>query len=217
MAPFSALPYMISPFFQQKIYDWSYFSGLVYERPHFSDISRYMHIFSIQRFFEAACFLGIQWIDVYICLTTSNKWVQKIKGQYMNGSTFQTIEYMNGSAFTKARYMNRVGFEIRARTPVSLLLPSYTPPPTPRAGYSISAKLKIYLHCHMRAGWSESSQGTLWVAKYPRCFQADSEDSSACTDAQMYLSLRWNAVSWLVFVGLVTHQSEVNHNLMTVL
>ena len=29
----------------------------------------------------------------------SNKWVKKIKGQYMNGSTFQTISYMNGSVF----------------------------------------------------------------------------------------------------------------------
>ena len=36
-------------FFQQKVYDWPHFSGLVYERPHFSDVSRYMHIFFVQR------------------------------------------------------------------------------------------------------------------------------------------------------------------------
>ena len=34
----------------------------------------------------------------------------KIKGQYMNRSTFRTIKYMNGSIFSRARYM--------ARTPV---------------------------------------------------------------------------------------------------
>ena len=63
---------MIGPLFQQKVYDlWSHFSGLgpikvlmgpssglVYERPHFSDVSRYMQIFFVQRFFKAACFLG---------------------------------------------------------------------------------------------------------------------------------------------------------------
>ena len=57
---FNAAKYMIGPFFQQKVCGWPHFSGLVYERPHFSDVSRYMHIFFIQRFFEAACSLGIQ-------------------------------------------------------------------------------------------------------------------------------------------------------------
>ena len=33
------------------------FSGLVYERPNFSDVSRYMHISYVQRFSEAACSL----------------------------------------------------------------------------------------------------------------------------------------------------------------
>ena len=52
MAPFfSAAKYMIGPFFcQQKVYDWPHFSGLVYERPHFSDVSQYMHIFFVQKF-----------------------------------------------------------------------------------------------------------------------------------------------------------------------
>ena len=57
------------------------------------------------------------------------KWVQKIKGQYMNRSTFWMIKYMNGSVFSKARYMNGVGFEILARTPVPQLPLSYPPPP----------------------------------------------------------------------------------------
>ena len=49
----------------------------------------------------------------------------KVKGQYMNGSTFWTIKYMNGSDFLKARYMNGVRFEILARTSVPHLPPSY--------------------------------------------------------------------------------------------
>ena len=39
--------------------------------------SWYMHIFFVQRFIEAACSLVIQGSDCDICLTTSNKWVQK--------------------------------------------------------------------------------------------------------------------------------------------
>ena len=80
--PFSALSSIwLAPFFSKKVYDWPHFSGLLYESPHFSDVSRYMHVFFVQKFFEATCSLGIQWIDCYIYLTTSNKWVQKTKGQ----------------------------------------------------------------------------------------------------------------------------------------
>ena len=70
--PFSALPGI---WFQQKVYDWPYFSWFLCERPHFSDILVYAYIFFAQRFVEAACSLGIQWADCYICPTTSNKWV----------------------------------------------------------------------------------------------------------------------------------------------
>ena len=95
--------------------------------------SWYLHIFFAQRFFNATCSLGIQWIDCDVCQKTSNKWVQKIKGQYMNRSTFWMIEYMNGPVFSKARYMNGVDFEILARTTVPQLPPSYPatlPPPS---------------------------------------------------------------------------------------
>ena len=93
--------------------------------------SWYMHIFFAQRFFEAAYPLCITCIDYHIYVITSKTWVQKIKGQYMNRSTFWMIKYMNGSVFSKARYMNRVGFEILARTPVPKLPLCYLPP-TPR-------------------------------------------------------------------------------------
>ena len=74
-------------------------------------------------------------IAIFVYLPAKNGYKKKIKGQYMNGSTFQTIEYMNGSVFlfvffSKARYMNGVGFEILARTPVPQL-PRYSPLPAP--------------------------------------------------------------------------------------
>ena len=53
--------------------------------------------------FRGCLFFGVQWIDCDICLTISNKWVQKIKGQYMNRSLFQMIKYMNGSVFSKGQ------------------------------------------------------------------------------------------------------------------
>ena len=125
MAPFfNAATYMIGHLFPTKsIWMDSYVKG-----PTFLT-SWYMHIFFAQWFFEAACSLGIQWIDFDIRLTTSNKWVQQIKRQYMNRSTFRMIRYMIGSVFSKARYMNGVGFEILARTPVPQLPPIYHPTP----------------------------------------------------------------------------------------
>ena len=77
----------------------------------------------------------------------------KIKGQYMNRSTFRTIKYMNGSIFSKARYMNWVGFEILARTPVPHL-----PQVTPR-----------------ESDWS--SQGAPWLANGQWFLLADSQDA----------------------------------------
>ena len=74
--PFSALPGIwLAPFLQQKVYDWPYFSWFVCERPDFSDILVNAYIVFAERFVKGACSLGIQWLDCYICLTTSNKWV----------------------------------------------------------------------------------------------------------------------------------------------
>ena len=121
-----------------QVYDWPPFFNKKYMKgPIFLDsyvkgpiflTSWYMHIFFAQRCFEAAYPLGITWIDCDICVTTSIKWVQKIKGQYMNRSTFWMMKYMNGSVFSKPMYMNGVGFEILARTPVPKLPLSYPSP-----------------------------------------------------------------------------------------
>ena len=76
-----------------QVYDWppnkkytndpifldSYVKGTIFLT------SWYMHIFFAQKFFEAACSLGIQWIDCDICLTISNK---KSKGSISTGHYF---------------------------------------------------------------------------------------------------------------------------------
>ena len=118
------------PFFQQKVYEWPDFSGFLCERSHFSDILVYAYIFHSEIF--QGCFILLVLHELTdICVITSKKWVQKVKGQYMNRSTFWTIKYMNGSVFSKARYMNGVSFETLARTPVPKLPLSYPPPPAP--------------------------------------------------------------------------------------
>ena len=98
----------------------------------FSDIPVNAHIFH-SGIFEAPCSLGIQWIYCNICLTTSNKWVQKNQRavhEWVNISDDLVYEWVR---FSKARYMNGVGFETLARTPVPKLSPSYLPsaPPPP--------------------------------------------------------------------------------------
>ena len=132
-----------SPLFQRcQVYDWPPFFATksiwmarffwipILKAPFFWHPGICTYFFA-QRFFEAAYPLSITWIYCDICVTTSKKWVQKIKGQYMNRSPFWMIKYMNGSVFSKARYMNGVGFEILARTPAPKLPLSYPPPPPP--------------------------------------------------------------------------------------
>ena len=122
---------MIGPLFSTKKYmNGPIFLDSCVKGPIFLT-SWYMHIFFAQRFFEAALSLGITWTDCDICVINSEKWVQKVKGQYMNRSTFWMLKYMNGSVFSKARYMNGVGFEKLAHTPVPKLPLSYPPPPPP--------------------------------------------------------------------------------------
>ena len=131
-----------SPLFQRcQVYDWPpFFQQKVYECPDFldscvifSDIQVYAYIFRSEIF--RGCFILLVLHELTdICVITSKKWVQKVKGQYMKRSTFWMIKYMNGSVFSKAMYMNGVGFEILARTPVPklpLLPPNPPPPPSP--------------------------------------------------------------------------------------
>ena len=154
--PFSALPGIwLAPFFQQKVYEWPDFSGFLCERPHFSDILVYAHIFRSEIFRGClSSWYYKNWLW-YLC-NNQQKMGSKIKGQYMNRSKFWMIKYMNGSVFSKARYMNGVGYEILACTPVPKLhllprpppatpLPPPLHPPTPRGHNVIITKFVVYL------------------------------------------------------------------------
>ena len=149
MAPFfSAARYMLGPLFSTKKYMNHPIFLDSYLKGHIFLTSCYMHIFFAQRFFQAACSLSIQWNDFNICLTTSNKWVQKIKGQ-INISYDQVYEWVR---FSRARYMDGVGFDILARTPVPELpsLPAPPPPPAPLPDPEcISTVVWSFLQCQV--------------------------------------------------------------------
>ena len=107
-----------------KVHDWPDFSWFVCERLHFSDIPVYVYIFRSE-IFEAACSLGIQWIDCDICLTTSNKKKKKLKRAVYEKINILDDQLYEWVCFSKARYMNEVDFEVLTRTPVPHLPPSY--------------------------------------------------------------------------------------------
>ena len=146
MALFLALPVIwLAPFFFNKkymhdpIFQDSYVKGPIFLT------SWSIHIFFAQRFFEAVCSLGIQWIDCDICLTTSNKWVQTSKDSIWIGQHFR-----RSSISSKARYMNGVGFEILTRTlipqsPLSSHLPPLPTPPLPHPRVQDLAVSQVFL------------------------------------------------------------------------
>ena len=132
IAPFfSTARYMIGPLFSTKSIWMAQFFWIPYEGPIFSDILVYAHIFRSEIF--RGCLSSWYYMNwLWYLSNNQQKWVQKkIKGQFMNRSTFWMIKYINGSVFSKARYMNGVGFEILAGTPVPKLPLSYRPPPLP--------------------------------------------------------------------------------------
>ena len=155
---FSASRYTISPFFQQKVYDWPDFSWLVYERSHFYWYPSICTYFSLRDFW-GFCSLGIQWIDCSICLTTSNKWVQKINIHVYESVNISDDLVYEWISFSKARYMNGVGFEKLARTLVPKLFPSYPPPsPTP--------------HPSTESEPESHTDKVIWVVRWEHVFRA---------------------------------------------
>ena len=50
---------------------------------------------------------------------------------------------------------------------------------------------KIQIRLRIRAVWSESSLGAVWIAKDAKFLTADNEDWADCAHAQTDLILRW--------------------------
>ena len=74
------------------------------------------------------------------------------------------------------------------------------------SGHVRSAKILISLR--IRAGRTESSLGTFWIAKDAKFLPADKEDWSGCSDAQADWSLRWAHMSKGMFSNVVALMFE---------
>ena len=151
-----------SPLFQRcQVYDWPPFFNKKYMKgPIFLDsyvkgpiflTSWYMHIFFAQRFCEAAYPLGIIWRLRYLC---NNQQIMgtKIKGQYMNRSTFWMIKYMNGSVFFKGQVYEWGRFwntGSHTRTKTTPKLPYHPTPPTPHPHTHPSPHINYALQIHL--------------------------------------------------------------------
>ena len=91
--------------------------------------------FFAQRFFEAAYPLGITWNDWYLCNNQQKNGHKKIKGQYMNRSTFWMIKsiwmgpfFFKGQVYEWGRFWN-TGSHTSTK-----ITPKLPPPPPPRVG-----------------------------------------------------------------------------------
>ena len=132
--PFSALlnfGYDWPPFFDKKYTTDPIFDDWCMKGPTFPGIPVYAHIFHSE-IFEAACSLGIQWFDCIICLTTSNKWVQKNNQRAVydwviisDDLVYEGVRFFKGHAYEWGRFRN-TGSHTRN-------YPQVTPPPPPLA------------------------------------------------------------------------------------
>ena len=196
-----------SPLFQRcQVYDWppffnkKYMNGLIFldsyvKGPIFLT-SWYMHIFFAWRFFEAAYPLDITWIDCDICAITSKKWVQKIKGQYMNRSTFWMIKYMNGSVFFEGQVYEWGRFWNTGSHTRTKITPKLSPPPHPPQGQTmqiqISWLLQKTLRIHTGDNMLKMSNPTFWKTKLWQYLRYHIFPMSWETLTSPYLSLNLN-------------------------
>ena len=100
--PFSALPSIwLAPFSGKSIWLTPFFWIGIWKAPLFWCIPVHTHIFRSERFSDAVCSLGTRRIDCDICLTTSNKWVQKSKGSIWMGQHFRRSSIRIGPFFQR--------------------------------------------------------------------------------------------------------------------
>ena len=126
--PFSALSGIwLTPFFQQKVYEWPDFSGFLCERPYFSDILVYEHIFCseiLQGCLFSLYYMNWLWyLSNYLNISDDQvyEWVR----------FFRMTKYMNGSVF-----FQRLGIWMGCvlkywLAHLSHNYPRYPPPPPP--------------------------------------------------------------------------------------
>ena len=95
-------------FFQQKVYDWPDISYWYMKGPKFLT-SRYMHIVFGQRFFEAACSLGIQWLRYF---SNYQQWMGTKKNQR---AVYEWVNISDDLKYKWVRFFKRQVYEWRFR------------------------------------------------------------------------------------------------------
>ena len=117
---------MSNPFFQTE----PIFLDSYVEVPTFLT-SRYMRTVSAQRFLQAACCLGIQWVDYYICLTTSKNGYKNQRAVYevniLDDPVDEWVRFFKGQVYECGRFRNTGSHTCTTINPV----PAHTLPPTP--------------------------------------------------------------------------------------
>ena len=107
---FCAARYMISQLFSTKsIWLTRFFLIRMWKAPLFWHPGKCVYFFA-QRFVKAACSLGIQGTDCYICLTTSNKWVSKSKGSIWIGQVHEWVNFCQWGRFRNTGLHTRTTF-----------------------------------------------------------------------------------------------------------
>ena len=110
-SPFSVLPGIwLAPFFQQKVYEWSDFSGFLCERLHFSDILVYAH-------FRSKIFRGclsswyyINWLW-YLCnnqqkMGTKNQRAVYKEVNILDDQVYEWVRFFEGLVYEWGRFWN---------------------------------------------------------------------------------------------------------------
>ena len=122
--PFSALPGIwLAPFFQQKVYEWTNFSGFLCERPHFSDI----HIFRSESF--RGCLFS--WYSIFSELTVISVWQPAINGyKKSKGSIWIGQHFRRWGRFWNTGSHTPTTITPVIRTPPPPARPPTSPPPT---------------------------------------------------------------------------------------
>ena len=131
-SPLLALPGIwLAPFFQQKVYEWPDFSGFLCERPLFSDILVYAHIFRLEIFrgcLSSCYYMNWLW---YLCnnqqkMGTKNQRAVYEKVNILDDQVYEWVRFFEGQVYEWGRFWNTGS---HTRTKITPKLPSPRPLP----------------------------------------------------------------------------------------
>ena len=138
------------PFFNQKVYEWPDFSGFLCERPHFSDILVYAHIFRSEIFRGClSSWYYMNWLW-YLCNNQQKMGTKKSKGSIWIGQHFRWSSIWMGPFFRRqvyewGRFWNTGS---HTRTKITPKLPPPPRHPLPRGFNALSHQLNATRIAH---------------------------------------------------------------------